>query len=561
MKKETYNRKTVAEKMAEMRRLSEEQPEMSERELVEIIGIPRGTLRHWQERQGNIDSDPEVVAFFTSPAGAAFLHRLVIAAHFVMSFLGSCGVRLVCTFLELSGLDQFVAASYGAQREVSVEIEASLAVYEEAEEERLGEGMEAKQITVAEDETFHPQVCLVAMEPVSGYILLEEYADNRQAETWNQAMGKAVAGKPIEIIQATSDEGRGICSHVSNGLGAHSSPDVFHVQHEVSKATSAPLNSKVRQAEREVEAARKEVAQQEAAQKDFDGQKRGRGRRPNFEERIETAHQAEQEALENLERRQCQQEQARQANQSISHCYHPYDLETGTAQSPEAVADALNTQFAELETVAQEAGLSARSRERIAKAKRVTIKMVATIAFFWLNVYARIEALQLAPEVENLVYANLLPAFYLHTVAAKTKDRSRRNHLLQTADRLLTPLWQPHNPIQQLSLEDIQTIEIVAWECVHLFQPSSSCVEGRNGQLALRHHALHRLSNRKLNALKIVHNFYIRRADDTTAAERFFGSAPTDLFAWLLERVDIPGFPAKKRPHTQPRFSISLPPV
>ncbi len=34
-----------------------------------------------------------------------------------------------------------------------------------------------------------------------------------------------------------------------------------------------------------------------------------------------------------------------------------------------------------------------------------------------------------------------------------------------------------HNPIQQLSVEEIQTVDAVAWECVNLFQPSSSCVE------------------------------------------------------------------------------------
>jgi len=544
--------------MEQWEQLRGEQPESSERTMAEKIGIPRGTLRHWKQRQEGLDGDPQVVEFFTSPAGAAYLHRLVIAAHFVMSFLGPCGVRLVCTFLELTGLAQYVAASYGAQRGVTVELEKEMAIFEKEEEKRLAQGMERKQITVAEDETFHPQVCLVAMEPVSGYLLLEKYADNRQAETWTQAMEEAVKGKPIEIIQATSDEGRGICSHVSNGLGAHHAPDVFHVQHEVCKATSAPLSSKVRQAEKGMDAAKKEVTQQEVDKEKFDSQERRQGRRPNFEKRIETARQAEQEAQADLKKRQQQQERAQQANQKISRSYHPYQLETGTAQSTEAVASALDTQFVELETVAQEVGLSERSCERIAKAKRVTLKMVATIAFFWLTVYAKIEALQLVPEVEVLIYENLLPAFYLHRVAGKTKDPAQREQLAQTSTALLGPLVCQNSPVQQLSNDEIHLIETVAWECIHLFQPSSSCVEGRNGQLALRHHALHRLGDRKLNALKVVHNFYLQRTDGSTAAERFFGSPPKDLFAWLLERVDIPGFPAKKRPCTKLNFSLSL---
>lgn len=47
-------------------------------------------------------------------------------------------------------------------------------------------------------------------------------------------------------------------------------------------------------------------------------------------------------------------------------------------------------------------------------------------------------------------------------------------------------------------------------------------MEGRNGQLSLHHHGKHHLSERKLSALTAMHNYFIRRPDGTTAAERFF---------------------------------------
>jgi len=87
----------------------------------------------------------------------------------------------------------------------------------------------------------------------------------------------------------------------------------------------------------------------------------------------------------------------------------------------------------------------------------------------------------------------------------------------------------------------------VAQQAADLFQRSSSCVEGRNGQLALRHHSLHRLSNGKLAALAVVHNYYVTRSDGTTAAERFFGSKPADLFGWLVDHLEVPARPAAKR--------------
>jgi hypothetical protein len=141
-----YTHKIVAEKLEEFKQIQDMCLGINERELAELLDIPRTTLQHWRERRENIDQAPCVVAFFTSPTGVAFLHRLVISAHFVTSFLGPGGVRLVCEFLELSGISSFIASSYGTQREVSVEIEKEICAFEKGEEARLSAEMESKQI-------------------------------------------------------------------------------------------------------------------------------------------------------------------------------------------------------------------------------------------------------------------------------------------------------------------------------------------------------------------------------------------------------------------------------
>jgi DNA-binding transcriptional regulator YiaG len=549
----------VAEKLEEFKQLQEMCPDASERTLAELLNIPRTTLQHWQKRQNNIDEDPDVVAFFTSPAGVAFLHRLVIAAHFVMSFLGPCGVRLVCEFLELSGLCHFIASSYGAQRAVSLEMEAEITVFEEKEEARLSKKMAAKKICIAEDETYHERPCLVAIEPASNYILLEKYAEDRQAETWNEAVSEAIKDKPVEVIQSTSDEGRGIISHVENGMGAHHAPDVFHIQQEISRATSGSLSAKVRSAEGDVVKAGQGVRKQEQAKERYYRRKHGRGRPPNFDKRIKAAREHEQQTIVNLAKMVEVQKQAKGANRAIGETYHPYDLQTGAPQEAKSVDNKLNALFEELESIAERIELRESAQKKIAKAKRVVVKMVATIAFYWLTVNTRIEALELAADVEQAVFENLLPAYYLFTVAEKKKDARQRQKLKEKALQLLRIVQDKENPIQQLSIEERQALDAAAWECVNIFQPSSSCVEGRNGQLALRHHALHRLSDQKLNALKVVHNFYLQRPDGTTAAERFFGSAPRELFSHLLNTVNLPGFPARKRPYVKSKISFFTP--
>jgi hypothetical protein len=527
--------------------------------LAKSLDIPRTTLQHWKERLENIDENDDVVAFFTSPAGVEFLHRLLLSIHFTTSFLGAGGVRLVCEFLELSGIANFAGSSYGTQRKVSKEIEKEICRFEKKEEERLSSGMEQKQICIAQDETYHENPCLVAMEPVSNYILLEKYAKDRQAETWNEQMSEAMNGKPVEIVQSTSDEGRGIISHVKKGMGVHHAPDVFHVQQEISRATSGSLAAKVRQAEATVKASRKEVCKQEKKKKAYYSKKHGRGRPPDFDKRIEVAKQQEQLSSVNLTTVVEIQEQARNARRAISQIYHPYNIETGAIQDAKKVNEAVNKEFEIVESIAKKMQLRESAQKKIGKAKRVVVEMVATVAFYWLAVHAKIEALELSEDVEKVVMGHLLPAYYLFTVAEKRKDAGERKRIKEKAEELMVIIHDEDNPIQQLSIEEMQTVDAVAWECVNLFQPSSSCVEGRNGQLALRHHALHRISDQKLNALKVVHNFYLRRADATTAAERFFGQQPDSLFSHLLNNVNLPGFPAKKRPYVKQRISLSTP--
>lgn len=542
-RRKCWSREEVAKKLEEVEEGS--QRVYSQRQMAEELGVPRSTLQYWLSRKNRIDADPEVIVFFESPAGVVFLHRLVLAAQFVITLLGGGGIRLVCMFLKLSGLDQFVGVSYGAQQKVSVAMEKAVVEFGEEERARLAKDMSPKQITVCEDETFHPQICLVAIEPVSNFILLEQYADNRQARTWTKRMEEATEDLCVEIVQSTSDEGKGLLCHVETHLSAHHSPDVFHVQHELVKGVSGALASKVRKAEGAACEAKEKVNRLQRALEE------GTGRSQKLGEQLAQAQEQGETTQQALEVALAQRERARQAIQGISSAYHPYELETGAARGSEEVSTSLEEHFTEIEAAAEEAQLSENALKRIAKAKRVVVTMVATIAFFWHTVKAKVEALDLAPEVEQAVHDYLIPGIYLHLVSEKVEDAEQRHALQNRSEELLDPLRVKDGPLSGLAPEELTLIEAVAQECAQLFQRSSSCVEGRNGQLALHHHRLHRISDRKLEALTTAHNYFARRGDGTTAAERFFGAKPRNLFEWVLDRVDLPGWPAQKRAQPQ----------
>jgi len=214
--------------------------------------------------------------------------------------------------------------------------------------------------------------------------------------------------------------------------------------------------------------------------------------------------------------------------------------------------------WARLACLADAADLPARAREHLAKAQRLTVPWLATPAFFWARVQTRVDALDLAPDVEEAVLTQLIPALYLERVAGRSTHADTRHRLTALSAQLLEPLRQPAHPLQALALARRAQIEAVAGGCADLFQRSSSCVEGRNGHLSLYHHGSHRLSDRKLAALTAMHNYYVRRPDGTTAAERFFGRAHPVLFDHMPAHVALPPPARRRRPRPVKRPALTL---
>jgi hypothetical protein len=133
---------------------------LSERQAAKTLQVPRTTLQAWRLWHDTLDSCPPVAEFFQSGLGLAFLHRLVIAFHLAWVEVGACGIRIVCLFLNLTGLDRFVAASYGAQQHVNSQGEHAIVNYRQSETARLSKDMPHKDLTVPQDETLTGGLCL-----------------------------------------------------------------------------------------------------------------------------------------------------------------------------------------------------------------------------------------------------------------------------------------------------------------------------------------------------------------------------------------------------------------
>lgn len=191
-----------------------------------------------------------------------------------------------------------------------------------------------------------------------------------------------------------------------------------------------------------------------------------------------------------------------------------------------------------------EAKLSENSQSRLEKAHRVFTNLIATISFFWVMINAHLKELSLSKEIESIMREILIPYFYLLDVAKKAKSADRKNEINTVASTLKENL-ENLDTWKNMDKHECDLLNKSAKALAKLFQRSSSCVEGRNGQLSLRHHGLHNFSTRKLNVLTVLHNFFIQRPDKTTAAERLFERKPRDLFEYLLKNFKHPPRPRK----------------
>src|SRR5499427_8176710 len=301
------------------------------RQAAKALEVLRSTLQAWRAYQESLDEHPAVVVFLQSSPGLAFLHRLVLGIHLVCTEVGACGIRLVCLLLTLTGLDRFVAASYGIQQQVNRQVEEAIVRYRQEESARLAQDMPTKAITLAKDETFTGGLCLVAAEPKSNYIVLEQTAHGRDHATWHALMEKALAGLNCRVIQSTSDEAPGLLAYVEQHLRAHHSPDLFHVQQELSKAVTAPLAVKQRAAAKAVAQAEETRTRVHERLANANGEpaKRGPGRPPKTTLGLEQAAQDMAAAHHEYQRLTGQREQVTQSMRAIGHAYPFVDLARG----------------------------------------------------------------------------------------------------------------------------------------------------------------------------------------------------------------------------------------
>jgi len=513
------------------------------RDTGKAVGIPKSTLSFHENKQTRLP--PEAYRFFTSPVGASFIHDMITAIITIFVIGKECGSRGVARLVQQLHLDSIVAGSHTSWADFIGKVEKGIISFGSTENRRLGQNLDDRPYVFAVDETFFPEICLVGIEARSGFIITETFAEDRSAATWSDAWKQSTADFPkLNAVGISSDGAKGILAF-ADMLGAFHSPDLFHVEHDYCKALNFKLMKDEKEAQKSVEEATLALSRAKDEIKAAAKAPRGPGRPPNWQQRIAEAEQGLADANKRLEAAAGRRSRLRDALRLISAAHHPVDIVTGERRGRSVVERDLRKAHAAILILAEEVSLRERGMELIHKAERQIPALAETIALFSTAADTLASSLELLPAEVAAFHRFLVTAAYLKRVANQmTADE--RSRMRQLAESLRTQGRVALSGRDDAFFKDVLE---VAEDAAYLFQRSSSCVEGRNGHLSLCHHSGRGLSKSRMAALTVLANYYQRRPDGTTAAERFFRAPHRDLFAHLQE--NLPPLPRAGGRHKQ----------
>lgn len=444
----------------------------------------------------------------------------------VYSFGMEChvGADKLSQFFKLIRIDTHVGTSPSALRQQLNRMESLLPLFQQRCENSVS--AQPRSAVVAMDETFFGDfLILVLMDLSSGYLILEDISHDRRFDTWFENAIPRLKALGINVNHAVSDRAKALIKLAITGFDCLSGADLFHAQKDVSQWLGATLGRRHEHAKTQLETA------EEILQKTSDN---------NLTELVqvvdaELAYKKMQEIRadyhENLA--------------GIAEAVHPFSLQSQQPNRAEQVIGGLEKRAQAFEKIAQSQTIPD-SKQTMNKFRNQFIDLAANVESWWLWVTEILLGLSVDEATQYWLIHTLLPTVYWHQQRHKTQNPRQREKYHQAwqraAQALRTDAFTATLPENELQ----RWLEWAEWMARH-FHRSSSAVEGRNGYLSQMYHNGRGLTEKRLRALTVIHNYGLKRIDGTTAAMRLFGRPFPDLFSWLVGEMGELPLPRKAR--------------
>lgn len=498
----------------------------SVRTIAKVTGIPRSSVHRYRISIVKRNQYPES-HFWEREEGYQWVCLLVFATVYVFGIMRGVGAESLSLFFSLIHLQTHIGISPSAIRTFRRELEAQILRYQqEQESEQRQQAKCSLEVCVGADETFFHEMLLVFMDLSSGFLFVEEAAQNRTYDTWKARTQSRLQQLGMTVRYVVSDRAKALIKLATDGFACVNIPDLFHASHEISNLFGARLH---RQRQRLQDKLSKAVAQLALLQQlataspEISTQQEVIVRLKSDYQHIATGI----ETYTNLLHR-------------ISLLMHPFAILSVVCPVTSAhIVQELHDVADALEALRNEYELTD-SQKRLTKFAKQIDDLAAVIDTWWLWVEEHLEPYDLGDDCTLWLRECLLPTIYWQVQAERTTQPHLKDCYQHAADQALDA-FQRHPLTPGMTEGDLAYWQPWAEYMVAKFQRASSAVEGRNGYLSQMHHTGRGISPQRLQVLTVIHNFGLKRPDGTTAAQRLFGREFPELFDWLVKQMgDLP---------------------
>jgi hypothetical protein len=433
------------------------------------------------------------------------------------------GADKLSQFFKLIRIDTHVGVSPTALHQQMSRLESLLPLFQQQCEKDAS--VKPRSIVAAMDETFFGDfLILVLMDLSSGYLLLEDISHDRRFDTWFEKAIPRLTELGIDVNHAISDRAKALIKLAITGFDCQSGADLFHAQQDVSKWLGATLGRRHEQAKTQLETA------EALLQKKPD----------NLAELVQVVD-AERAYKPIKEARTDYHENLA----GIAEDVHPFSLQTQQINRAEQVTSSLEKRAQAFEKIAESQDIPD-SKQTMNKFRNQLNDLASNVETWWLWVIEILAGLSVDEATQHWLIHALLPTVYWQQQLHKTQNPSQREKYYQAWQQAVQTLQADVFTATLPESELQRWLEWAEWMARN-FHRSSSAVEGRNGYLSQMYHNGRGLTEKRLRALTVIHNYGLKRADGTTAAMRLFGRDFPDLFSWLVDEMGALPLPRKGR--------------
>jgi Family of unknown function (DUF6399) len=315
------------------------------------------------------------------------------------------------------------------------------------------------------DETFLERMRVIFQDVPTGYLVLEDIADDRPLPTWQALMEARLKALGTDVFSLVSARAKALIQRAEQGLECLSRPDVFPVVHALSKRSALALGRRVRQAHQELTAAKQALARRQgqppAEHADAAAQAVVEAR-PAAVTRWEEAHHTSRQPLETL-----------------SLTLHPFRRSDAAPQTSAQVASHRQAAVEAIAAFAQRSQLPVR-HDAMTKVRQQGPALAALVDCWWPGSAQDVAPFLLSPMWRSWVHACVLPLVYGAHQAAHTRC-ARRQAKLRKALESVHATFHTHALPTQVAPRVLEEGQAWALQRTQALQRTSSAVAGRHG--------------------------------------------------------------------------------